>query len=73
MDQCLIGPGVVERRGHVHVTICQDEQRPLKTEENKQMYINKYRGLTPNGRALHHGKGSFTTPHSVSVFSLLRV
>lgn len=33
MDQCLIGPGVVEGRGHVHVTIGQDEQRPLETGE----------------------------------------
>lgn len=35
MDQRLIGPGVVEGRGHVHITIRQNEQRPLKAGEEK--------------------------------------
>lgn len=41
MDQRLIGPGVVEGCGHVHITICQDKQRPLETEENKKKKENK--------------------------------
>lgn len=36
MDQGLIGPGVVEGRGHVHVPIRQNEQRPLETGENTE-------------------------------------
>lgn len=35
VDQRLIGPGVVEGRGHVDVSIHQDEQRPLKTAGGK--------------------------------------
>lgn len=31
MDQRLIGPGVVEGRGHVYVPIHQDKQWPMKT------------------------------------------
>lgn len=36
MDQRLIGPGVVEGRGHVDVSIHQDEQRPLKTAREEK-------------------------------------
>lgn len=36
VDQRLIGPGVVEGRGHVDVSIHQDEQRPLKTAQEEK-------------------------------------
>lgn len=36
MDQRLIGPGVVEGRGHVDVSVHQDEQRPLKTAQEEK-------------------------------------
>lgn len=45
VDQRLIGPGVVEGRGHVHVTVCQDEQRPLETgdKRNQTMSVTLWR------------------------------
>ena len=48
MDQRLIGPRVVEGRGHVHVTISQNEQRPLETGVTGT--------ITHRDRAMHHGK-----------------
>lgn len=36
VDQRLIGPGVVEGRGHVYVSIHQDKQRPMKTGQKEK-------------------------------------
>lgn len=36
VDQRLIGPGVVEGRGHVYVSIHQDKQRPVETGQKQK-------------------------------------
>lgn len=65
MDQRLIGPGVVEGRGHVYVPIHQDKQWPMKTGPEEKDNETQDRSGSDGPGGVASGLGSAGTARCV--------